>query len=106
MNMHSKHKFFALGIILGLSIPFVEHYIDIDADPDNPFEKFVLFGTSLWHYIFLYTILINSILLYVQRLRRRINPESRIVFLISGISFGFALISIIAATVTAFQGIS
>ena len=104
--MHSKHKFFTLGIILGLSIPFTEHYLNEETNPNNPFEKFVLFGTSLWHYIFLYTILINSILLYVQRLRRRINPESRIVFLISGISFGFALISIIAATVIAFQGTS
>ena len=104
--MHSKHKFFTLVIILGLSIPFTEHYMDIDTDPYNPFEKFVLFGTSLWHYIFLYIILINSILLYVQRLRRRINPESRVVFLISGISSGFALISIIAATVTALRGIS
>ena len=104
--MDNKHKFFAIGILLGFAIPFIEHSFDSSADPNNPFEKFVLLGTTMWHYIFLYIVVINSTLLYVQRLRRRINPESRVVFLISGISSGFAIISIIAATVTALRGIS
>jgi len=101
--LHNKHIFFAIGILLGFSIPFVEHYLDVSAEPDKPFAKILLFGTSLWHYIFLYIVVLNSIILYVQRLRKRINPASKIIFLISGISAGFALISIIAATVQAFQ---
>ena len=104
--MHNKHKYFALGFILGFSIPFAEHYLDSDPEVDNPFERFLLFGTSAWHYIFLYVVVINSIILYFQRLRERINPESRLVFMISGVSSGFAIISIISATGTAIQGIS
>lgn len=103
--MHNKHKFFAIGILLGFIIPFVEHYISFQ-EIDNPFEKFVLMGTAVWHYIFLYVVVINSTLLYVKQFREKINPESKLVFIVSGVSSGFAIISLIAATVTYFQGIS
>ena len=97
--MDAKQKYFILGIIIGIAIPFSEHAIDSNADPDRPFGKFVLFGGQIWHYVFLYMVLINSLLLYFKRLRARINPESRGVFLITGTSFGFAFTSIIAATI-------
>ena len=101
--MENKHVFFTIGILLGLSIPFAEHYIEANEEIDNPFEKFLLFGTSIWHYIFLYVVVVNSIILYVKRLRERINPNSKIIFLISGVSAGFALISIISASIPLFN---
>jgi len=104
--MHNKHKFFAIGVLLGFIIPFAEHYIGANEGIDNPFEKFVLMGTAVWHYIFLYVVVINSILLYVKQFREKINPESKLVFIVSGVSSGFAIISLIAATVNYFQGIS
>ena len=100
--MENKHVFFTIGILLGFTIPFAEHYIGSEGETDNPFKKFLLVGTTIWHYIFLYVVVLNSIFLYVKRLRDRINPQSKIIFLISGISSGFALVSIIAATVTHF----
>lgn len=103
--MQNKHKFFAIGLLLGFIIPFAEHYISVQ-EIDNPFEKFVLMGTAVWHYIFLYVVVINSILLYVKQFREKINPQSKLVFIVSGVSSGFAIISLIAATVTYFQGIS
>ena len=45
--MENKHIFFTIGILLGLSIPFAEHYIEANEEIDNPFEKFLLFGTSI-----------------------------------------------------------
>ncbi len=100
-KMEQKQKYFVLGLIIGFGIPFTEHVLASEIDPDRPFEKFLVFGEKLWHYFFLYIILINSILLYVKRLRARINPESRGIFLITGTSFGFAFISIIAITIEA-----
>lgn len=101
--MESKHVVFTIGILLGFSIPFVEYYLEAEEKIDNPFEKFLLFGTSIWHYIFLYVVVINSVFLYVKRLRDRINPNSKIIFVISGVSAGFALISIISATIPLFN---
>ena len=98
-KMEQKQKYFILGLIIGFGIPITEHVLASDIDPDRPFEKFVVFGEKLWLYFFLYIVLINSVLLYFKRLRVRINPESRGVFLITGTSFGFAFISIIAATI-------
>ncbi len=100
--MENKHIFFTIGILLGLSIPFTEYYLE-DEEIDNPFERFLLFGTSIWHYIFLYIVVVNSVFLYVKQLRARINPNSKIIFLISGVSAGFALISIISATIPLFN---
>jgi len=100
--MHNKHKFFILGILLGFIIPFSEHALDAEFDASEPFVDFFIFGEKIWQYVFLYVIVINSILLYVQRFRTKINPESRVVFLLSGISLGFALVSIIAATIDFF----
>jgi len=97
--MHNKHKFFILGIIIGFGIPFIENILEEKFDPEKPFAKLLVFGGSLWHYAFLYIVVINSIVLYVQRLSVKINPESKFVFFISGVSSGFALISIVAANV-------
>lgn len=96
--MHNKHKFFILGILLGFVIPFSEHALDLEFDSSKPFVNFLVFGEKIWQYVFLYVIVINSILLYVQRFRSKINPESRVVFLLSGMSLGFAFITIIATT--------
>jgi len=101
--IENKHKFFAIGILLGFSIPFVEYYLEVNEEANNPFKKFLFIGTTFWHYIFLYVVVINSIFLYMKKLRERINPNSRIIFFISGISSGFALISIIAATIINFE---
>jgi len=103
VKIENKHKFFAIGILIGFTIPFVENYLEVNEEEDNPFKRFLLIGTSFWHYIFLYIVVVNSIFLYMKRLRERINPNSRIIFLISGVSSGFALISIIAATITNFE---
>ena len=101
--MNNKHKFFILGIIIGVTLPFSEHVLDETFDANNLFVNFLLFGQKIWHYVFLYVVVINSIILYVKRFRIKINPQSRIVFLFSGVSSGFALISIVAATVEFFR---
>ncbi len=98
-----KHKYFISGILLGFFIPFVEHALTYNTlDPTNVFEEMVIFGEKVWQYVFLNVVVINSILLYVKRLRVKINPENRMVFLISGVSLGFAIISIISATINFF----
>jgi len=100
--MHNKHKFFILGLFLGFTIPFSEHALEAGFDSSKLFVNFLVFGEKIWQYVFLYVILINSVLLYVKRFRSRINPDSKLVFLLSGLSFGFAAVSIIAATVNLF----
>ncbi|MEE8180464.1 MAG: hypothetical protein V3T67_01350 [Nitrosopumilaceae archaeon] len=101
--METKDKFFILGGILGLIIPFVEHVATHNSlDVTSVLEEVLLFGVSIWHYVFLYLVLVVSLLVYVKRLRERINPNSRMFFLVSGVAFGFALISIIAATIQPF----
>jgi len=87
---------------MGFVIPFSENALSGVFDSSRPFVNLLIFGEKVWQYIFLYVILINSTLLYVQRFRTRINPESRFVFLLSGISSGFAIVSIIAATIDFF----
>jgi len=54
---------------------------------------------SIWQYIFLYLVALFTFILYFKKLRDKINPESRFVFLISGVALGFAIISIISATI-------
>lgn len=101
--MERKDKFFILGGILGFVIPFVEHVATHNSlDVTTVLEEVLLFGVSIWHYVFLYLVLVVSLLVYVKRLRERINPNSRMFFLVSGVAFGFALISIIAATIQPF----
>jgi len=101
--METKDKFFILGGILGLIIPFVEHVATHNSlDVTTVLEEVLLFGVSIWHYVFLYLVLLVSLLVFVKRLRERINPNSRIFFLVSGVAFGFALISIISATLQPF----
>ena len=101
--MERKDKFFILGGILGFVIPFLEHVgRENSLDVTTVLEEAVLFGVSIWHYVFLYLVLVVSLLVYVKRLRERINPNSSMFFLVSGVAFGFALISIIAATIQPF----
>jgi len=87
---------------MGFIVPFTENALGAGFDVSKPFVNLLIFGEKVWQYIFLYVILINSVLLYVKRFRSRINPESRLVFLLSGVSSGFALVSIIAATIEFF----
>ena len=84
---------------MGFIIPFSENALGGEFDSSKPFVNLLIFGEKVWQYIFLYVIVINSSLLYVQRFRTKINPESRFVFLLSGVSSGFAIVSIIAATI-------
>jgi uncharacterized membrane protein YjfL (UPF0719 family) len=101
--MESKDKFFILGGILGFVIPFVESVATHNSlDVTTILEEILLFGVSIWHYVFLYLVLLVSLLVFVKRLRERINPNSRMFFLVSGVAFGFALISIISATLQPF----
>lgn len=101
--MERKHKFFILGGILGFVIPFVEHAgTNISLDVTTVLEEALLIGVSIWHYVFLYLVLVVSLLVSVRRFRERINPKSRMVFLISGVAFGFAIITIVAATIQPF----
>ena len=101
--MESKDKFFILGGILGFVIPFVESVATHNSlDVTTILEEILLFGVSIWHYVFLYLVLLVSLLVFVKRLRERINSNSRIFFLVSGVAFGFALISIISATLQPF----
>ena len=102
-NMQNKDKFFILGGILGFVIPFVEHVGTHNSlEVTTVLEEVVLFGVSIWHYVFLYLVLLVSLLIFVRRLRERINPNSRMIFLVSGVASGFAIISIIAATIQPF----
>ena len=101
--MESKDKFFILGGILGFVIPFVESVATHNSlDVTTILEEILLFGVSIWHYVFLYLVLLVSLLVFVKRLRERINPDSRMFFLVSGVAFGFALISRISATIQPF----
>lgn len=101
--MEHKKKYFILGIIIGFVIPFFEHVISNNSfNMTNVFAEILVFGEKIWQYVFLYLIVINSLILYVKRFRTKINPENRMIFLISGVSLGFAIISIISATINFF----
>jgi len=98
--LQHKEKYFILGIIIGFVIPFFEHFIIHNSlNMTNAFAEIVVFGGKIWQYVFLYIIVISSIILYVKRFRTKINAENKMIFLISGVSLGFAVISIIAATI-------
>ena len=84
---------------MGFIIPFSENALSGVFDLNKPFLNLLIFGEKVWQYIFLYAVVVNSALLFVQRFRTKINPESRFVFLLSGVSSGFAIVSIIAATI-------
>ena len=101
--MERKDKFFILGGILGFVIPFLEHVgRENSLDVTTVLEEAVLFGVYIIHYVFVYLVLVVYLLVFFRRLRERINPNSRMVFLISGVASGFAIISIVAATIQPF----
>ena len=98
--MENKHKFFALGFVLGFASPFFEHLIKYrDPSITSFFAKALVVGGDVWQYVFLYLIVAITIILYFPKIREKINPESRYVFLVSGVALGFAIISIISATI-------
>ena len=98
-KLENKHKFFALGFILGFGIPFLENAITY-ADPSitGVFGKALVVGGNVWQYFFLYIIVLSSFLLFFNKFRDKINPQSKFIFIITGIALGFAVISIISAS--------
>ena len=101
--MENKHKFFLIGLISGFFIPFLEQFVKNNLDVITHFAAFVVWGGEVWQYVFLFAIVTQSIVLYFGRLRKRINPEHKFIFIISGVSLGFAIISIISITITFFS---
>ena len=99
--MENKDKYFFLGFALGFVIPFLESSIKSAADPNliSLFGMVLVLSGAIWQYIFLYLVALFTLILYFKKLRDKINPESRFVFLISGVALGFAIISIISATI-------
>ena len=99
--MENKDKYFFLGFALGFVIPFLEGSIKSAADPNliSLFGMVLVVSGAIWQYIFLYLVALSTLILYFQKLRDKINPESRFIFLISGVALGFAIISIISATI-------
>ena len=101
--MHQKHKFFITGATFGFIIPLVEYGLSNSTlYVTSKFVQALVLGGEIWHYIFLFLVVINALLLYVRKFRERINPDSRIVFLISGVALGFSVLSIISMTVQFF----
>ena len=100
--MENKHKYFLIGLISGFFIPFLEQIAKNNFDASTHLELFVVWGAEIWQYAFLFAIITQSLFLFIRRLRTRINPEHKYIFIISGVSFGFALISIISMTVRFF----
>ncbi len=99
--MENKDKYFFLGFALGFVIPFLESSIKSAADPNliSLFGMVLVLSGAIWQYVFLYLVALFTLILYFKKLRDKINPESRFVFLISGVALGFAIISIISATI-------
>ncbi len=99
--MENKDKYFFLGFALGFLIPFLESSIKSAADPNliSLFGMVLVVSGAIWQYIFLYLVALFTLILYFKKLRDKINPESRFIFLISGVALGFAIISIISATI-------
>jgi len=98
--MENKHKFFGTGFVLGFIIPFFENLARY-ATPDinNLLEQVIVASGNIWQYVFLYLIVALTLILYFKKTREKINPESKYIFLISGVALGFAIISIISATI-------
>ena len=101
--MENKHKFGLIGLVLGFFIPFLEQIAKNNFDIANHFEVFVVWGGEVWQYVFLFAIIMQSIFLFFRKLRKRINPEHKFIFIISGVSFGFAIISILSMTISFFS---
>jgi len=99
--LENKDKYFFLGFALGFLIPFLESSIKSAADPNliSLFGMVLVVSGAIWQYIFLYLVALSTLILYFKKLRDKINPESRFIFLISGVALGFAIISIISATI-------
>ena len=98
--MENKHKFFGLGLVLGFVIPFIENLIRYEnLDTASLFAKVIIVSGDVWNYVLLYLIVVLTLVLYFKKTREKINQESRFVFIVSGVALGFAVISIITATI-------
>jgi len=103
LQMRQKHKFFILGMTLGVVIPLTEFGITNNRlDVYSIYAAAIVIGGAIWHYIFLYMVLLNALIVYVKKLRDRIHPDSKVVFLTSGIAFGFSILAIISTTIERF----
>ncbi len=98
--MENKHKFFLVGLISGFIIPFLEQFAKNNFDLSTHLGIFLVWGGEAWQFVFLFFIVIQSVFLFFRRLRKRINPEHKFIFVISGVSFGFAIISIISMIIS------
>jgi len=95
-----KDKYFIFGVASGIIFPLVEYGLTNNTlNITSKFTQAFILGGELWHFIFLYLVVFNSLLIYVKKLRDRINPNSKIAFVVSGVAFGFSIISIISGTV-------
>ncbi len=102
--MQNKEKFFILGSVLGFSIPFFENLVRYEAPHiTSLFGKVLIASGNVWQYVFLYLIVIMTFILYFKKTREKINQESRFIFLVSGVALGFAIISIISATINSIK---
>ena len=98
--MENKHKFFALGSVLGFLIPLFENLIRYETpDITSLFAHVLIVSGNVWQYVFLYLVAALTFVLYFNKTREKINSESRLVFLVSGIALGFAIISVISVTI-------
>ena len=99
--MENKEKFFALGSFLGLIIPFFENLVRYETpNITSEFGQVLIVSGNVWQFVFLYLIVIMTFILYFKKTREKINQESRFIFLVSGVALGFAVISIISATIS------
>ena len=98
--MENKNKFFGLGLVLGFVIPFIENLVRYEnLDATSLFAKVIVVSGDVWNYVLLYLIVALTLVLYFKKTREKINKESRSVFIVSGVALGFAIISIISATI-------
>ena len=100
--MENKHKFFLIGLISGFFVPFIEQIAKNNFDLSTHLGLFLVWGGEAWQFGFLFLIVTQSVFLFFRRLRKRINPEHKFIFIVSGVSFGFAIISILSMIISFF----
>ena len=100
--MENKYKFFLIGLMSGFFVPFLEQLARNNLDILSHFGFFLVWGGEAWQFVFLFFIVTQSVFLFFRRLRKRINPEHKFIFIISGVSFGFAIVSILSMTISFF----
>ncbi len=100
--MQNNEKFFILGSVLGLVIPFFENLVRYqNPNITSLLGQMLIVSVNIWEYVFLYLIVIMTAFLFFKKTREKLNQESRFFFFISGVALGFATLSIITATINA-----